>query len=90
MVSEEMLYLMKNKEKLEREHEGKYVAIYKDKLVAIGRTIHEIYEKVQNTNIKNPLVTYIPRKGEEALLIWWKYLTSLKFFIKIIIHKEFL
>ena len=69
MVSEEFNYLMENKDKIEKEHEGKYIAIYKDKIVAVGKTIHEVYEKVKNLNIKNPLIAYIPRKGEEALLI---------------------
>ena len=69
MVSEEMLYLINNREKLEKEQEGKYVAVYKDQIVAIGKTIHEVYDKVKAMKIKNPLIAYIPRKGEEALLI---------------------
>ena len=69
MVSEEMLYLMRNREKLEEEQEGRYVAIYKNKVVATGRSIHEVYMEVKRKRIKNPLVTYIPRRGEEALLI---------------------
>ena len=69
MVSEELLYLIKNRKRLEAEQEGKYVAIHKDRIVAIGKTVHEVYEKLRDSNVKNPLVTYIPRKGEEALLI---------------------
>ena len=69
MVSEEMLYLIANKEKLEKEYGGRYVAVYKNKIVAIGRTIHEVYDSIKSTNIRNPLVSYIPREGEEALLI---------------------
>ena len=69
MVSIEFNYLIENKEKLEKEHEGKYVAIYKDKVVAVGKTIHEVYRLVRELKIKNPLIAYIPRKGEEALLI---------------------
>jgi len=69
MVSDEMLYLMVNKEKLEAEQGGKYIALYKNKVIAAGKTIHEVYEKVRKIKVKNPLVVYIPRKGEEALLI---------------------
>ena len=69
MVSEEMIYLMRNKEKIEKEQEGKYIAIHKNKVVAVGRSIHEVYEKIREKKLKNPLVTYIPMRGEEALLI---------------------
>ncbi len=69
MVSDEMLYLIANKEKLEEEQGGKYVALYKNKIVAIGKTIHEVYEKVKKMGVKDPLIAYIPRRGEEALLI---------------------
>ena len=69
MVSDEMIYLMKNKEKLEAEQGGKYVALYRDRVVAVGKTIHEVYEKLRKIKVENPLIVYIPRKGEEALLI---------------------
>ena len=69
MVSEEMRYVMENREKLEEEMGGKYIAVYKDRIIAVGKTIHEVYEKVKNIKVQNPLIMYIPRKGEEALLI---------------------
>ncbi|WP_457555657.1 DUF5678 domain-containing protein [Candidatus Pyrohabitans sp.] len=69
MVSDEMIYLLKNKEKLEAEQGGKYVALYRDRVVAVGKTIHEVYEKLRKIKVENPLIVYIPRKGEEALLI---------------------
>ena len=64
-----MLYLMANREKLEEEQGGKYIALYKNKIIAAGKTIHEVYEKTRKIEVKNPLIVYIPRKGEEALLI---------------------
>ncbi len=64
-----MIYLLKNKEKLEAEQGGKYVALYRDRVVAVGKTIHEVYEKLRKIKVENPLIVYIPRKGEEALLI---------------------
>lgn len=69
MQSQEMIYLQKNKDKLERKYEGKCIAIHKKKVVAVGRTIAEVYSQVKNLKVKNPLVTYIPKKSEEALLI---------------------
>lgn len=69
MPSEEMLYILENKAKLEEEYSGKYVAICKNKVVAVERTVSDVYKIVKNKNIKNPLVTYMPKDGEEALLI---------------------
>ena len=68
MVTTEFNYLQQNREKLES-YAGKYVAIYKNKVVAAGKTIHEVYEHVRNLKIDNPLIVYVPGKGEEALLI---------------------
>jgi len=42
-VSEENLYLMTNREKLEAEQGGKYIALYKNKVIAVGKTLHEVY-----------------------------------------------
>lgn len=69
MPSEEMLFLLENKAKLEDEYSGKYVAIWKRKVIAVGRTVSEVYRLVKDMNIANPLVTYLPKPGEEALLI---------------------
>ena len=69
MVSKEMAYVIENKENLEKEHGGEYIAIHKRKIVAIARTIHEVYKSLRELNIKNPLIVYIPKEGEEALLI---------------------
>lgn len=69
MVSDDVMYLMENKGNLEKEYGGKYVAIYQKKIVAISKTIHEVYEELKKINVKNPLITYVPKEGEEALLI---------------------
>lgn len=69
MISEEVKYLIENRETLEKEHSGKYIALHQGRIVATGKTIHEVYDSVEELNIKNPLVTYVPKKGEEALLI---------------------
>jgi hypothetical protein len=69
MISEELKCLIENRETLEKEHSGKYIALYQGKIVATGKTIHEVYASVEKLTIKNPLVTYVPKEGEEALLI---------------------
>jgi len=69
MVSEEMRYIIENRKALEKKHSGKYIAIHQREVVAIGKTIHEAYDTLENLRIENPLVTYIPREDEEALLI---------------------
>jgi hypothetical protein len=69
MVSDDVMYLMENKGDLEQKYGGKYVAIYHKKIVAISKTVHEIYNEIKKMDVKNPLVTYVPKAGEEALLI---------------------
>lgn len=69
MISEEVKYLIENRETLEKEHSGKYIALHHGKIVATGKTIHEVYDIVEELNIKTPLVTYVPKEGEKALLI---------------------
>lgn len=69
MMSEEVKYLIENRETLENEHSGRYIAVHNGKIVATGRTIHEVYDILEELSISNPLVTYVPKEGEEALLI---------------------
>ncbi|MEW5936356.1 MAG: DUF5678 domain-containing protein [Candidatus Thermoplasmatota archaeon] len=69
MPSDDMIYVLENKAKLEDEYSGRYIAIWRKKVVAVGRTISEVYKTVKDMKITNPLVTYIPKEGEEALLI---------------------
>ena len=47
MVSDDVMYLLENKGNLEKEYGGKYVAIYQKKIVAISKTIHEIYKELK-------------------------------------------
>jgi hypothetical protein len=47
MVSREMKYIMENKEALEKERSGKYIAVHEEKVVATGKTIHEVYAVVE-------------------------------------------
>ncbi|MBU7027940.1 MAG: hypothetical protein HXS48_13475 [Theionarchaea archaeon] len=47
MVSKEMEYILKNKEALEKDYSGKYIAVHQEEIVASGRTIHEVYSAVE-------------------------------------------
>jgi hypothetical protein len=69
MPSEDLLFVLANEDKLEQEYSGKYIAIAKNRVVAVGRSVAEVYKSVKELNITNPLVTYVPKDGEEALLV---------------------
>ena len=69
MTSPETLYLLEHSSEIEDKYAGRYIAIHGDKVVAAGRTIHELYELTDKIGIREPLVTYVPRDGEELLLV---------------------
>jgi hypothetical protein len=69
MTSPETMYLLEHSSEIEDRYAGRYIAIHGDKIVAAGRTIHELYELTDKIGIKDPLVTYVPRDGEELLLV---------------------
>ena len=69
MPSEEMLFLLEKQQELDREYGGKYIAIWKQKVIAVGRSISEVYRITREMKVEKPLVTYIPGEGEEAFLI---------------------
>ena len=69
MTSAETLYLLQHSVEIENEFAGKYIAIFEDKVIASGQTIHEVYEVTDKMGIQDPLITYVPRIGEELLLV---------------------
>ncbi len=69
MTTTETMYLIEHSSEIENEYAGKYIAIHENKVVAAGRTIHEVYEVTDKIGVKNPLITYVPRAGEELLLV---------------------
>jgi hypothetical protein len=69
MTSPETLYLLQHSSEIENEFAGKYIAIFEDRVIASGKTIHEVYEVADGLGIKDPLITYVPRVGEELLLV---------------------
>ena len=68
MTNKETLYLMEHSRELEQGYSGKYIAVSGEKVVATGRTIHEVYEQTDEQGIEEPLVSYVPREGEEIRL----------------------
>jgi hypothetical protein len=69
MTSAETLYLLQHSGEIELEFAGKYIAISENGVIASGQTIHEVYEVTDKMGIKDPLITYVPRVGEELLLV---------------------
>ena len=75
MASEETLFVAQNSALLEKEHSGEYIAVVGSKVVASGKSIQEVYEAVDKKRIKEPLVTYVPKEGEEILLVCMSFPT---------------
>lgn len=62
-------WIIEHEKELEEKYSGKYVAIIDEKIVAIERTSLEADRKGREKSKKIPLVTYVPKKGEELVLI---------------------
>ena len=70
MPSPEMNYLNDHTEEIEQMYGGKHIAIFNDSIIASGDSINEVYDKVEVLGIDGvPLVLYVPREGEEILLV---------------------
>jgi hypothetical protein len=51
-------------------HAGRWIAILQGKMVAEGRTYEQAYRKaIKGRAGATPLVTYVPRKDEELLIL---------------------
>ena len=59
MTTTETMYLIEHSSVIEDEYAGKYIAVHNDKIIADGRTIHEVYEATDKLGIKDPLITYV-------------------------------
>lgn len=62
-------WIIEHEKELEEKYSGKYVAVIDEKIVAVERTSLEADRKGREKTKKIPLVTYVPRKGEELVLI---------------------
>lgn len=44
--------------------EGKWVAVYDDKLVACGKSLEEVEKKANKANINDPVLFIVPKLGD--------------------------
>lgn len=67
-LKEDFKWLVKNTTALQKNSAGKFIAIVNKKVVGIGKTAKEAYEKAQkNCPGKEPLLDVVPQK--EFLLL---------------------
>jgi len=62
-------WIIEHEQELETKYSGKYVAVVDGTIVAVERTSLEADKKGREKTKKLPLVTYIPKSGEELVLI---------------------
>nr|QNO46414.1 hypothetical protein NIBJONLA_00031 [Methanosarcinales archaeon ANME-2c ERB4] len=62
-------WIIEHEQELERKYSGKYVAVVDGTIVAVERTSLEADKKGREKTKKLPLVTYVPKSGEELVLI---------------------
>jgi|GEM_PF-629840 len=63
-------WLSEHFDELAREHPGEHAAVIDQKPVAFGRDFSEAYNKAKRKfPDRAPLMTYIPKKGDELLLV---------------------
>lgn len=62
-------WIIEHEQELEMKYSGKYVAVVDGTIVAVERTSLEADKKGREKTKKLPLVTYVPKSGEELVLI---------------------
>ena len=63
-------WLTEHSYELSKEHPGEHVAVIDQKAVAFGKDFSEAYRKAKRKfPDRAPLVSYIPKKGDELLLV---------------------
>ncbi|KAF5414941.1 MAG: DUF5678 domain-containing protein [Euryarchaeota archaeon] len=62
-------WIIEHEQELETKYSGKYVAVVDGTIVAVERTSLEADKKGREKTKKLPLVTYVPKSGEELVLI---------------------
>jgi len=63
---EEHKWLVQHSNKLEK-HRGKWIAIYKNKIVVSDENLQKVRKKTKNIAA---LFFLVPRKGEENYILW--------------------
>jgi len=69
MTSDETKWVARNTTLLEQKYSGKYIAVAGKQVVASGKTVKEVFKRVDRKRIEKPLITYVPKKGEEITLV---------------------
>ncbi len=62
-------WIIEHEQELETKYSGKYIAVVDGTIVAVERTSLEADKKGRKKTKKPPLVTYVPKSGEELVLI---------------------
>ena len=51
-------------------HTGRFIAILDQSIVVVGKTYYEVYQIAMKQHPgKIPLIIYVPKKGEELLIV---------------------
>jgi hypothetical protein len=69
-ISEEMLWLHRNRPRLEQEIPGKWVAIKGSEIVAIGDGADEVADQAESKGIKRPLLAAIRSKEYQGVMMF--------------------
>ena len=67
--AKEMEWLSENRERLEREHPGKWIAVQDDRLVGIGDDLASVLEQARSQGIEHPLVTAVRAQEYQGVLL---------------------
>jgi hypothetical protein len=65
----EMRYLHENREFLEANHAGEWVALEGDRLLAVGKDLAAVRKEAAAKGVMNPLVTAVKRKDYQNVYI---------------------
>lgn len=68
MAQDESLWVSEHQEELEQ-YAGKWIAVWKDQILASGHSVVEVMEKAARHTAGLPLVIKVPRKGEDLYVL---------------------
>ncbi len=64
---EEHKWIVRHSKELEK-HRGKWIAIYKNKIVTSDKDLKKVYKKAPKA-----LLFLVPRRGEENYILWIQF-----------------
>lgn len=69
MASKESIWVSEHQDELGK-YEGKWIAVLKGKLLAVGDSVEAVMKNIKKKNIKElPLVIMVPKKDEEMYVL---------------------